>query len=204
MAEKFRWLAIILLLIDVMIFIIQNIISGFTDAFILLSSDVAARPWTIVTSMFLHGSVSHLFYNMFSLGLFGSMLEKLIGSKKFIAAYFSSGIVAGIAAAFFYDASLGASGAIFGLLGYLAVIRPKMMIWTYGAPMPMFVAVFFWVLINFSGFFFPTNIAVAAHLGGLFFGALLGFFNRKKLQENVKEKPLKEEDIDDWERRYMN
>jgi hypothetical protein len=87
--------------------------------------------WTLATSMFLHGGFFHLFANMFSLFFIGSFLENLIGKKRFIWTYIISGIVGGL---FFVFASLifgnlstpavGASGAIFGLLGVLAVLVP--------------------------------------------------------------------------------
>jgi len=205
MEQKFKWYALKLLVIIVFIYIIQITVQGFTDNFVLVSADVLSRPWILITSIFLHGSFQHLFYNMFSLAIFGLILEKTVGGKRFFIAFFVSGIFASIAASLLYEASLGASGAIFGLMGYLATLRPKMVIWAYGVPMPMVAAVFLWVGVNFAGLFFPGDIAYAAHLGGLFFGIVIGVFDRKSFSEK-KDKtrgPLADEEIERWEDKYM-
>ncbi|MEK6912816.1 MAG: rhomboid family intramembrane serine protease [Nanoarchaeota archaeon] len=97
--------------------------------------------WTFITSMFMHGNLAHLFFNMFSLAFIGSFVEKIIGRKRFISFYLISGLFAGIVfvalsglfgnsilgAKIFGDPNIsgvGASGAIFGLLGLLAVLVP--------------------------------------------------------------------------------
>lgn len=116
----------------------------------LLYNSVALSPlnilqgkylWTFITSMFMHGGVAHLFFNMFSLAFIGSFVEKIIGRKRFVWFYLISGLVAGIVfvvlsglfgssvlgAKIFGEPSIsgvGASGAIFGLLGLLAVLVP--------------------------------------------------------------------------------
>lgn len=97
--------------------------------------------WTIFTSMFMHANFVHLFFNMFSLFFIGMFVEKIIGKKRFFWFYIISGIFAGLFFAFlsgyfgttpigeklFGDPSIpgvGASGALFGLLGLLAVLVP--------------------------------------------------------------------------------
>jgi membrane associated rhomboid family serine protease len=128
-----------LIILNVLCFILFYIASFFYDEKI-LTTNLALVPslilsgqslWTLITSMFLHAGFFHLFANMFSLFFIGSFLENLIGKKRFIWVYIISGIVGGI---FFVFASLifgnlsapavGASGAIFGLLGILAVLVP--------------------------------------------------------------------------------
>lgn len=97
--------------------------------------------WTLLTSVFMHGSFAHLFVNMFSLFFIGTFVEKLIGKKRFLLFYIFAGIFAslffavlagyfgfGILAKVFGTPEtygVGASGAIFGLLGLLAVLTPK-------------------------------------------------------------------------------
>jgi hypothetical protein len=182
-------------------------VPGFTDAFLLQSSEVLARPWILVTSIFLHGSIEHLLYNMIALVIFGMILEKTIGSKKFVILFFISGIIASIGSSFFYEAALGASGAIFGLLGALAVLRPRMTIWVYSVPMPMFVAAGLWLIIDLMGILYPSGVANVAHIAGLLFGAIIGFTMRKQYPEEArkwkKEKAVSEEEIDQWEDQYM-
>ena len=117
------------------------------------------RVWTLVSNMFMHGSFSHLFFNMFSLFFIGNFIERLIGRKRFLIFYLISGIFAafffgilaflfgnsGIGSAIFSTAStpaVGASGAIFGLLGLLAVITPRGKVYLLGGPLIAIIIVF--------------------------------------------------------------
>ena len=129
--------SLILAGICVVCFVLQLMIPGFTDSFLLVSADIWSRPWILVTSVFLHGSVVHLFYNMFALIIFGTILENIIKRKKFLIVFFVAGVLASFGSSFMYNLALGASGAIFGLLGMLAVLRPRMRVWVSYIPMPM-------------------------------------------------------------------
>jgi len=103
--------------------------------------------WTFLTSMFMHGSFFHLLANMFSLFFIGNFLEKLIGRKRFFWVYLISGLLGGI---FYVGATLifggieipavGASGAIFGLLGVLALLVPNSRIYLIVGPLILIVA----------------------------------------------------------------
>lgn len=177
------------------IFILQLFFPAIEDSFVLYSSRVVSEPWMLVTSTFLHGSFGHLFFNMFALGLFGLLLESIVGSKKFVLVYFGTGIVASIGAAIFYPASLGASGAIYGILGTLTVLRPRMAVWVFGIPMPMYVAAIFWAFLDLVGFFAPSGIANAAHLFGLGAGIAAGLILRGKFRlPRRSSDPLSERD----------
>ena len=133
--------------------------------------------------MFLHGSFEHLFYNMFALALFGSILEKIVGSKTFLIVFFISGLVAGLGTIPFYEAALGASGAIFGILGCLTMLRPRMRVYVGYIPMPMIMAAVIWAFIDLIGMFAPSGTANAAHLFGMGFGLILGYSLRNKFGE---------------------
>jgi membrane associated rhomboid family serine protease len=195
----------LLVAICVVVFILQNLFPAITDEFVLVSKDVLSRPWILVTSIFLHGSPDHLIYNMFALALFGSVLENVVGSRKFLIIFYATGIVASIGSVFFYEASLGASGAIMGIIGTLAILRPRMMIFTFGVPMPMIVAAGVWTLIDLAGMFYPSNVANAAHLFGLVSGVIIGLALRKRffVRTEHKSNVIDEEDIDRWEDEYM-
>jgi len=122
--------------------------------------------------------------------------------------FFVSGLLASIFASFFYEAALGASGAIMGILGCLAILRPRMTIWLYWIPMPMFIAAVVWALIDLFGMLFiPSNVANAAHIAGLISGIVFGLLWRGKyklIQEKKKtEKFLSEEEIEKWENEWM-
>ena len=105
-----------------------------------------------------------------------------------------------------YESSLGASGAIYGILGALIVLRPFMLVWAAGVPVPMIVAGVFWVLADVSGVFDPSsNIANFAHLSGMLFGLLIGFFYRlrSRLPRRVDKFRIDEGLVRRWEKYYM-
>ena len=191
--------------ICVLMFILQTMIPGFTEIFLLNQSSLT-EPWRFISSIFLHGSLPHLLYNGFALMLFGSMLEALIGNKRFFLIFFISGIAANLISLPFYDAALGASGAIFGILGALIILRPHMMVFVYGLPMPIFIAGIVWVAGDVIGIFNPSNVANIAHLAGIFFGALFGYAYRKSIPQEEKRRNtihLNENSMRSWENNYM-
>lgn len=201
----FLWLSIIC----VIAFILQNIIPNFTDTFILNTKALTNyQIWRFVTSIFLHGSITHLAYNLFALLFFGIILEKLIGSKKFLIIFFASGIIANIISVNFYPSSLGASGAIYGILGAIAIIRPMIMIWAFGIIMPMFLAAILWTIGDILGALgmFKSNTGYIAHLSGIAIGIITGIFYRTKYkqppQQNNKFK-LSDQYVKSWEENYM-
>ena len=205
---EIRSVTITLAVITAAVFVLQIISPAITNDFSLVSAEVFSHPWTLLTSIFLHGGIEHLFYNMFALVLFGLILEQIIGSKKFFILYFSSGLIASLATIPFYQSSLGASGAIFGILGALAILRPRMVVWISFIPMPMFLAVFVWAAIDLFGIFFPSNIANAAHLAGLGLGVAYGFYLRGNFGENLFQKKrnsmrISEENFEDWEDNFV-
>jgi hypothetical protein len=203
--EKNMKLVLWIVGINVVIFIIQNIVPGFTDAFVLNSDQVLSAPWTLITSIFLHADVMHILFNMFALLIFGLILENIIGSRRFIAIYFASGLLASIGSVFFYNSTLGASGAIFGVLGCLALLRPRMTVGVYFVPMPMVVAAGVWAVLDLVGVFYPSNVANIAHIIGLIIGILFGLLLREKFSEKREKRkyPLREEEMDKWENEYM-
>jgi len=200
-----NWVSLKLILAISAIFIVQMLYRPFTDMFLLISSDVVARPWILVTSVFLHSDFNHLFFNMFALVLFGSILEKTIGWRNFLRVFFITGVVSSLAAAMLYSAVLGASGAVFGVIGTLAVMRPKMGVWAFGVPMPMILAAFLWGIIDIAGLFAPSGTANLGHLGGLAAGIVMGIMWRKKYPDSrrKKENILNEKELDEWEKEHM-
>lgn len=201
-----RYYTIILSAICILFFIMQILIPAFTDALI-LNSSAWLQPWRFVTSIFLHASPSHIIFNLFALILFGLILESVIGSNKLLLVFFVSGILANLIAVNFYSSSLGASGAIYGILGCLTILRPKMTVWVYSLPMPLFIAAIVWVLAGIFGVFYPSNVGDIAHLLGIAVGFLFGVFYRQKFnvrQEKMKIVRIPEVHIRRWEDEYMN
>ena len=181
-----------IILINVLAFILGLILLNLNYEFI---KYLAIQPaailsgnylWTFLTSMFMHANFNHLLFNMLSLLFIGSFVEKLIGKKRFITFYFSAGLLAGllfVLVAFFTQTDLniyavGASGAIFGLGGLLAVLTPKLPVLVFFIiPMPMWAAMIgmlsiLWILSATAG----LPIGNMAHLGGLLTGVFYGFY----------------------------
>lgn len=183
-------------------------IPNFTDVFIL---DYRAyyEVWRFVTAIFLHGSVAHILYNGFALLLFGSILEYMIGGKKFLIVFFVTGIFANAVAVNFYSSALGASGAIFGVIGALIAIRPFMFVWAFGLPMPIIAAGVIWVAGDLIGVFVPSDVANIAHLAGIFLGIVLGaifrsdYYRMNPKSSNSGNLILNESYVRDWEDQYL-
>lgn len=170
-----------LIIINVIMFFLQILLgASFTES-LMLTKDIFRRPWILVTSMFLHGGIAHLFFNMYALFLFGSLIEQRIGTKKFLIAYFLSGIFASFVSSFFYDAALGASGAIMGILGMVIVMMPDLPVLLFFViPMTMRTAGIIFALMDIFGLFHNTGIGNIAHLTGLAIGLIYGYYLKKK------------------------
>lgn len=198
-----------IMLTCIVVFILQLLVNGFTDLFILDSSK-PLEIWRYITSIFLHGDIVHLIYNMMALFFFGIYLESFLGSKKFISIYLISGIIANIITLPFYNLSLGASGAIFGIIGALIVIRPTLSVFAFGVPMPIFLAGILWGigdLVGAAAFLAGNPINSTgniAHLSGLFLGLILGFIF-KKPQQKIRNYKIEfdENQVRNWENFYM-
>lgn len=133
--------------------------------------------WQPVTYMFLHGDFSHLFFNMFALWMFGRGLEYDLGTKRFLIYYFVCGIGAGLVQLFTDGATVGASGAVFGLLLAFGMLHPNATIMLLIPPIPMkakwFVVIYGLLELVFGVTGSFDSIAHYTHLGGMFWGWLL-------------------------------
>jgi rhomboid protease GluP len=135
-----------------------------------------SQPWRLVTSLFVHGGVTHLLLNMASLWLLGVLLEARTGGARLLAAYLVSGVAASAATLWYHSGginSTGASGAIFGLYGSLLVLLiSKKIVLDKWDRRGMLGLVLYLVLSNLiSGL--TGNIDNIAHVGGLLMGLLV-------------------------------
>jgi rhomboid protease GluP len=131
--------------------------------------------WRLITATFLHASLLHILFNMYALYLFGYLVENAFGKAKFIAIYFVSGFLASVASFLFINVNapgVGASGAIFGLLGAWVAYNYRRR-GTRLASMYLQNALFLIVLNLILGFSIP-NIDNSAHIGGLIAGMACG------------------------------
>lgn len=133
--------------------------------------------WRVFAAMFLHGSVLHWAANCWALYQLGMLYEIMFGSRRFFIIYFSTGAIASIASSLYqHGASVGASGAILGILGaFIFSIRRSPQWrhepWTKG----LLSQLVFWALLNVALGFTVTFIDNVAHIAGLVSGLLLGF-----------------------------
>jgi uncharacterized protein len=195
-----------IIFINIAVFILQNVLGGwFTDLLVLKQFDLMARPWTLLTSMFLHGGFNHILFNMYVLFMFGSLVEQRIGPKRFLTMYLVTGLVAAFISQFIYPAALGASGAIMGMMGVMIILLPKLRIlFFFIIPMPLWIAGIVIALIDILGVFAPSGTANVAHLVGMSLGLLFGVYyksKRKKFHKKFhKKKHMDQDDIDEYVR----
>ena len=189
---KLKYVALWLALLCILVFVLQLFLGN--EYFVLVKDTESTFPWitspltliTLITSIFAHSSIAHLLGNLFSFLLFGLILEGRIGSRRVLWLFLGSGLLINIFSP--YERSLGASGAIFAILGALVVLRPMMMVWVYSMPVPMFVAGMIWFVIDVFGVFYPSGIGNIAHISGLFIGLIYGAFLWKKYSDRkIKE-----------------
>ena len=130
---------------------------------------------------------------MLVLFFLGINLERSIGRKAFVILFFVSGIVGNLGYLITtmmlggnaFTPAIGASGAIYGIIGALATLAPMMMVFIGMMPMPMILVAVFWGFMDFAGLFAPSGIAHGAHLGGMFVGITFGLYVRWKIHLRV-------------------
>lgn len=148
--------------------------------------------WQVITYAFLHGGWSHIFFNMFALWMFGGPIEHLLGAKHYTFYYFFCAVIAALAhlaVVYFFTGgfypTIGASGAVFGLLLAFGVMYPrvKMFLIFLPIPMPAWVFVLGYILLELFMGVTGTQAGVAhfAHLGGAVGGFVLLQYWRGKL-----------------------
>lgn len=193
-----------IIILNIVFFVLQIVLGrNFTNSFILVSGDVFVRPWILLTHMFLHGGVNHLLFNMYALFIFGPILEQRIGARRFLLVYLASGIIAAFISSFFYRFSLGASGAIMGIIGTLIILMPDLgLLLFFIIPMPLWVAGVIYVFIDIFGIFFPSGVGNIAHLVGMASGLSYGLYLKKEKRKFDRKfsskKHLESEDIEEY------
>jgi len=192
-----------LILINVLLFILFLIL--ISTEFLSIDA-VALRPsnifsgqyvWTFLTSMFMHGNFFHIFVNMLSLFFIGSLIEKILGAKRYLSFYLIAGLFAGLFFVLFslvfpadFNAyAVGASGALFGLVGLLVLLTPNLKVYVMFIPIPIKMKyaapgllIVLWIISATAN----IGIGNTAHLGGLIAGLIYGIYLRTKFPNKVK------------------
>jgi membrane associated rhomboid family serine protease len=168
--------------------------------------------WQLFTYIFLHGGFLHLFFNLLYLAMFGADLERSWGSKRFYTYFFVCGVGAGLinvivktildphgTGTALAPPTIGASGAIYGVLLAVAVIMPHRQVWLF--PLPVTVSMRIFVIVMGAIEFFGTigasgdNVSHICHLGGMGVGYL--YLRRGSFLYNFRNH------FSDWQRRRL-
>ncbi|MEW6566635.1 MAG: rhomboid family intramembrane serine protease [Chloroflexota bacterium] len=213
-SRSFPWVNWALILVTTLVFLFETSLSPSAAERLLFNYGlIPARlsllnplPWaTLLSSVFLHGGWFHLISNMWMLYIFGDNVEDRMGSGLYLVFYLAAGIVAGLAQAFFSPTSsvptVGASGAIAGVLGAYFVLFPRGRVltfvplffvpWLVEIPAYIFLGIWFFSqlssgLLAFGAAASFSGIAWWAHIGGFAFGLLLALpFKRPRRPEVV-------------------
>lgn len=202
----------IIILANVILFFIFGLLIKFN---VLSIDSIAIKPsnilqgkylWTFLTSMFMHAGFFHIFVNMFSLFFVGTLLQRILGQKRYLYFYLIAGLFAG---AFFVGLTfltkdfswadslvgsvdsfaVGASGALFGLIGLMMFLTPNLPVYMMFIPIPIKIKyaapgmlIVLW-LISVAG---NIPIGNTAHLGGLIAGLIYGIYLRNRYRNKVK------------------
>jgi len=167
------------------VFVLELLAGAPRDAQVLVNMGAIMRGafqdgdyWRLVAAMFLHGGFMHLVLNMWALWQIGGIFETLFGSTRFLLTYFISGIAASIVSSILIPAwtpGVGASGAIFGIIGALIIALRRSPRWSRkewsGA---LARQLLMWAGINIVIGFTMPGIDNGAHIGGFVAGLLLG------------------------------
>ena len=168
-------------------FSLQSIFSNYGFS---LQNILDGKYYTFVTSLFLHANPGHLILNMIALYFFGKAIEEELGWKTLLMIFLLGGIIGNVfvlIASFLGIMSpvivtVGASGAIFALLGAAIFVKPlEFVFFPYIVPVPLILVALIYIIFNITEFIAylsstsSSGIAYIAHIGGLIFGIIYGF-----------------------------
>lgn len=192
-----------IIILNVLCFIVFWALIGFG---VLSIDHVAIKPsnilegkylWSFLTSMFMHGSFFHLLANMFSLYFVGRLIENILGRKRYLYFYLTAGLFSGllfVLSVFVFPQDMGvyavgASGALFGLIGALIFLTPNLPVYVMLIPIPIKmkyaapgILVLLWAISA------AANIPIGnvAHLGGLLVGVVYGLYLKAQFPNKVR------------------
>ena len=129
----------------------------------------SGQLWRLLTGTFLHANLIHLLVNIYSLCVIGMQLENFLGKRKFFLIYITSAISGSLMSSLFNPLSVGASGAIFGLLGSILYFGYHYRLYLGTTLKTQIIPI---ILLNLFMGFMLSNIDNAAHIGGLIGGYL--------------------------------
>jgi membrane associated rhomboid family serine protease len=198
-----------LLIANVVMYFVQQTVPGVEAMLAFVPAAVAVRPWTIITYMFLHAGLWHLFGNMLVLYFFGPRVEQRLGSERFFALYMVSGTFGALLSFVLAPTAeiVGASGAIFGVMMAFARFWPRDLIYIWGV-IPVQAR---WLVLIYTAWSIMSGlngsrsgVADFAHLGGYVGGFLyLVYLERRSGAKRFRQQataapPAKDALIGNW------
>ena len=187
---KINWVNLLIIAINVLVYVVMEILGDTEDAAFMLKCGAAYTPWILegqwyrlFTSMFLHFGIEHLFNNMLLLLFLGDTLEEIVGKWKYLVIYIGGGMAGNLLSVIMdcrsgsAAVSAGASGAVFAVIGGIFIILVK-----NGGRLQQITASRLLLMIGLSIYhgFRSVGIDNAAHIGGVLAGALLTFVLYRK------------------------
>ncbi|WP_246846252.1 rhomboid family intramembrane serine protease [Humibacter ginsenosidimutans] len=176
----------VIIAICVLVFIAQSLpvigssVTGALQYAGIYSYPIAFQPWRLLTAVFAHASILHIALNMYTLWIFGIVLEPLLGRARYAVLFLLAGLAGSVGVLLMAQpnvAVVGASGAIFGMMSALLIIQRHL-----GGPITQLLVL---VGINLVISFLPgMGIAWQAHVGGLVGGAIVGFIYTQTRQRS--------------------
>jgi len=167
--------------LEPLLFIKTNLNSSFENTYLINN-----EWWRLITPTFLHFSMTHLVFNCLWIYILGQRIEKLDGLSVFLFIFILTGILSNAGQFFWTQQYLfgGLSGSVYGLLGYCFIIELDGRHGRYGLPEALYLFMFIWLLVGFTGvlsFFGFGNVANTAHLVGMIAGFIIGLITKYSL-----------------------
>ena len=168
--------------LEPLLFIKTNLNSSFENTYLINN-----EWWRLIAPTFVHFSMTHLVFNCLWIYILGSRIEKLDGLSVFLFIFILTGILSNAGQFFWTQQYLfgGLSGAVYGLLGYCFIIELDGRHSRYGLPEALYLFMFIWLLVGFTGvlsFFGFGNVANTAHLVGMIAGFIIGLITKYRLK----------------------
>lgn len=176
-------LGVIVAVYVVELLVLANAGEATFDRIFVLDATWLSKPWTLITSVFAHASTGHLLVNGIVLFFFGPLLERRVGSRRFLALLIIGGMLAGLTQVTFYSTFLGSakgvvgiSGSLMAIMGALAVLGPRLTVLIFFViPAPLWALTAGYAALDALGLFAQgSNVAHLAHLTGLVVGLAWG------------------------------
>ncbi len=190
MRRDFSWVWT-LIFANVIVFLVEMNVGGqVIDPLALWPLGSGFMPWQVLTYAFLHGSITHIAFNMYGLWMFGRELEYLMGPRRFLQLYFASVVSGALVQLLVAGATgsvypiLGASGGVFGLLLAYAIYFPRRVIMLIVPPIPLpawlFATLYAILELTLGVTGTQAEVAHFAHLGGMIGAYLALRYTRRR------------------------